>query len=153
MTFRLRPFLSLTLLAWLALTAVDARAQSDRLKVLFLGDDGHHNPAERAADLLAPLARAGIDLAYTDDLADLNADNLKRYDCLLIYANHTKITPEQERALLEYVNNGGGLVDDNRKPIGQAALEAIGQQLEGIHRTMAARGIPAGGPLALRLFS
>jgi hypothetical protein len=48
---------------------------------------------------------------------------------------------------------GGVLVDDNRKPIGQAALEAIGQQLETIHRTMAARGIPAGGPLALRLFS
>ena len=48
---------------------------------------------------------------------------------------------------------GGVLVDDNRKPIGQAALEAIGQQLESIHRTMAARGMPAGGPLALRLFS
>ncbi|MET0680115.1 MAG: cell division protein ZipA C-terminal FtsZ-binding domain-containing protein [Burkholderiales bacterium] len=48
---------------------------------------------------------------------------------------------------------GGVLVDDNRKPIGQAALEAIGQQLESIHQTMAARGIPAGGPLALRLFS
>src|SRR5262245_4552856 len=48
---------------------------------------------------------------------------------------------------------GGVLVDDNRKPIGQAALEAIGQQLESIHQTMAARGIPAGSPLALRLFS
>ncbi len=48
---------------------------------------------------------------------------------------------------------GGVLVDDNRKPIGQAALEAIGQQLEGIHQTMAARGIPAGGPIAVRLFS
>jgi hypothetical protein len=47
---------------------------------------------------------------------------------------------------------GGVLVDDNRKPIGQAALEAIGQQLERIHQTMEARGIPAGGPLALRLF-
>lgn len=48
---------------------------------------------------------------------------------------------------------GGVLVDDNRKPIGQAALEAIAQQLEHIHATMEARGIPAGGPLALRLFS
>ena len=48
---------------------------------------------------------------------------------------------------------GGVLVDDNRKPIGQAALEAIGRQLESIHRTMAARGIPAGGPVAVRLFS
>jgi hypothetical protein len=47
---------------------------------------------------------------------------------------------------------GGVLVDDNRKPIGQAALEAIGQQLERIHQTMEARGIPAGGALALRLF-
>jgi hypothetical protein len=47
---------------------------------------------------------------------------------------------------------GGVLVDDNRKPIGQAALEAIGQQLERIHQTMQAHGIPAGGPLALRLF-
>jgi hypothetical protein len=48
---------------------------------------------------------------------------------------------------------GGVLVDDNRKPIGQAALEAIMQQLERIHATMDARGIPAGGPTALRLFS
>ena len=47
---------------------------------------------------------------------------------------------------------GGVLVDDHRKPIGQAALEAIGQQLERIHQTMQARGIPAGGPVALRLF-
>jgi len=48
---------------------------------------------------------------------------------------------------------GGVLVDDHKRPIGQAALEAISQQLDHIHRTMAARGIPAGGPLALRLFS
>jgi hypothetical protein len=48
---------------------------------------------------------------------------------------------------------GGVLVDDNRKPIGQAALEAISQQLEQIHRRMDAQGIPAGSPVALRLFS
>jgi FtsZ-interacting cell division protein ZipA len=48
---------------------------------------------------------------------------------------------------------GGVLVDDHSKPIGQAALEAINQQLDQIHRTMAAHGIPAGGTLARRLFS
>ena len=48
---------------------------------------------------------------------------------------------------------GGVLVDDNRKPIGQAALEAISQQLEHIHRAMDEQGIPAGSPAALRLFS
>lgn len=47
---------------------------------------------------------------------------------------------------------GGVLVDDNRKPIGQAALEAIAQQLDRIHATMGEHGIPAGGPLARRLF-
>ena len=67
-------------------------------------------------------------------------------------------SPSAFRRVIDFAHQleqalGGVLVDDNRKPIGQAALEAIGQQLESIHRTMAARGIPAGGPLALRLFS
>ena len=53
---------------------------------------------------------AGIDVAYTDDLADLNSANLARYDCLIIYANHDAIAPDQERALLEFVEAGRGLV-------------------------------------------
>jgi putative membrane-bound dehydrogenase-like protein len=77
---------------------------------MFLGDNGHHKPIERAADLMRPLARAGIDMAYTDDLRDLNPDNLARYDGLIIYANHTTITPEQEAALLSFVENGKGLI-------------------------------------------
>jgi uncharacterized protein len=85
-------------------------AESPRIKVLFLGDNGHHKPIERAADLLAPLAHAGIDMAYTDDLNDLNSENLARYDGLLIYANHTKISPQQEEALLSFVENGKGLI-------------------------------------------
>ena len=85
-------------------------SESPRIKVLFLGDNGHHKPIERAADLLAPLARAGIDMAYTDDLNDLNSENLARYDGLIIYANHTKISPEQETALLAFVENGKGLI-------------------------------------------
>jgi hypothetical protein len=48
---------------------------------------------------------------------------------------------------------GGVLVDDNRKPIGQAAIESILQQLDRIHATMDERGIPAGGPVARRLFT
>jgi putative membrane-bound dehydrogenase-like protein len=84
--------------------------EQPRIKVLFLGDNGHHKPRDRAADLLAPLARTGIDMAYTDDLDDLNDDNLGRHDCLLIYANHTAITPSQEAALLKFVEAGKGLV-------------------------------------------
>jgi uncharacterized protein len=87
----------------------DGKDAQTRLKVLFLGDRGHHKPAVRAADVLAPLARAGIDLAYTDDLNDLNDQNLARYDVLLIYANHTAISPAQEKALLRFVEGGKGL--------------------------------------------
>ncbi len=81
-----------------------------RLKVLFLGDNGHHKPATRASELLAPLAKVGIDLAYTDDLRDLNTEYLSRFDALMIYANHERIAPEQEQALLDYVDGGKGLV-------------------------------------------
>jgi len=81
-----------------------------RIKVLFLGDNGHHKPIERAADLLAPLARAGIDMDYTDDLNDLNNENLARYEGLILYANHTTISPQQEKALLDFVENGKGLI-------------------------------------------
>jgi uncharacterized protein len=105
------------LTGWLAavflaatLLAAPARAEPGRIKALFLGDNGHHTPPPRAAEIVPSLARAGIDVAYTDDLADLNSANLARYDCLIIYANHDAIAPDQERALLEFVEGGRGLV-------------------------------------------
>ncbi|MBX6311879.1 MAG: ThuA domain-containing protein [Isosphaeraceae bacterium] len=92
------------------MAALIARADSPRIKTLFLGDNGHHQPAERASELMPALAKVGIDVAYTDDLADLNPANLTRYDALIIYANHPKIAPEQEKALLDFVEGGKGLV-------------------------------------------
>src|SRR3954468_18066158 len=76
-----------------ALAVTPLHAAEGRLKVLFLGDRGHHQPQLRAAELLAPLARQGIDLAYTDDADILRSSTLSSYDCLLIYANIKKITP------------------------------------------------------------
>ncbi|HEU5284381.1 MAG TPA: cell division protein ZipA C-terminal FtsZ-binding domain-containing protein [Burkholderiales bacterium] len=48
---------------------------------------------------------------------------------------------------------GGTLVDDNSVPVTDAGLEQIRAQLRGIYAGMQARGIPAGSPAALRLFS
>jgi len=67
-------------------------------------------------------------------------------------------TPAAFRAYVEFARKaeqslGGTLVDDNQKPINQAALDSIAMQLEAIHKTMSARGIVAGSPLALRLFA
>ncbi|WP_263771459.1 cell division protein ZipA C-terminal FtsZ-binding domain-containing protein [Propionivibrio soli] len=47
----------------------------------------------------------------------------------------------------------GVLVDDNRRPLSEAALEPIRRQVAQFQATMAAQGLHAGGPLARRLFS
>ena len=47
----------------------------------------------------------------------------------------------------------GSLVDDNRRPLSEGALEPIRRQVGQYQAAMAARNVPAGGPLALRLFS
>src|SRR5258706_12150760 len=78
-------------------------AEPSRPRVLFLGDQGHHRPAERFRDIEPVLRARGIDVKYTEAAADLNAATLASYDCLLIYANIEKITPEEESALLDYV--------------------------------------------------
>jgi FtsZ-interacting cell division protein ZipA len=48
---------------------------------------------------------------------------------------------------------GGTLVDDNNVPVTETGLEQIRNQLRGIYARMQAHDIPAGSPLALRLFS
>ncbi len=81
-----------------------------RVKVLFLGDNGHHKPLDRAREIFPVLARRGIDLTYTDNLSDLNPQTLGLYDALLVYANITSVAPEQEKAILDYVASGKGFV-------------------------------------------
>lgn len=48
---------------------------------------------------------------------------------------------------------GGLLVDDNMKPLTDAGIEKIRQQLARIYERMEARGVPSGSRRALRLFS
>lgn len=80
------------------------------LRVLFLGDNAGHRPTNRFAHMQPALASRGIEMTYTDKLDSLNSTNLARYDALVIYANHTSISPEQEKALLDYFESGHGLV-------------------------------------------
>src|SRR5438874_4686413 len=84
----------------LAFTALTANEPAKPIKILFLGDNGHHRPADRFRQLQPVLAKRGIDLTYTDQVDALNPKSLASYDGLLIYANTTRITPEQEKALL-----------------------------------------------------
>jgi hypothetical protein len=63
------------------------------------------------------LLSRGIQLVYTEDVADLDPAILKRYDGLLIYANIDRITQSQENALLDYV--------ERRRWIVRAALRLL----------------------------
>ena len=83
---------------------------SDLIRVLFLGDNGPHGPAERFELLQPALSSKGIELVYTDDMRDIHPSKLAGFDALAIYANVTSISPEQESAMLDFVSAGGGLV-------------------------------------------
>ncbi len=80
------------------------------IKILFLGDKGHHHPAERFRQLQPVLAGRGIDLTYTDQADALNPKTLAAYDGLIVYANIDTITPAQEKALLDFVEGGKGFI-------------------------------------------
>jgi putative membrane-bound dehydrogenase-like protein len=84
--------------------------QGEAIRALFLGDNGPHQPRQRAYQLMPALWKRGIHTTYTDNLDDLNPETLAQFDCLIIYANHEEINPAQEEALLDYVAKGGGFV-------------------------------------------
>ncbi|HJZ59285.1 MAG TPA: PVC-type heme-binding CxxCH protein, partial [Gemmataceae bacterium] len=91
--------------------ASSARADDPKpIRILFLGDNGHHKPAERFRQLEPVFAKRGIELVYTDQVESLNPKTLAGVDGLMIYANTTKISPEQEKALIEFVEGGKGFI-------------------------------------------
>jgi putative membrane-bound dehydrogenase-like protein len=132
-------------------------AQAPRpIKVLFLGDNGHHRPAERFRQLQPVLAARGIELMYTDRAEALKPKTLSAYDALLVYANTDTITPDQEKALLDFVEGGKGFV-----PLHCASycfrnskkyVELVGAQFQR-HGTGIFRVAPAGNNPILKDYS
>ena len=94
----------------LAAAAPSWAEEAGPIRILFLGDNGHHRPADRFKQLQPVLARRGIELTYSDKPADLASENLAKYDGLLIFANIERIEPAQEKALLDFVAGGKGLI-------------------------------------------
>lgn len=98
------------LLTAIALLASGAHAQSAPVRLLFLGDHGHHEPQARAEAATAAWAAEGIALRYADDTAQLDGALLAEYDCVLVYNNTDLLAPPREAALIRFVEAGGGLV-------------------------------------------
>ena len=85
--------------------------QAETVKALFLGhDQKHHNSRKNHRMLIPEFLRRGIQMDYTEDVKDLNQSKLSKYDVLIIYANHNKISPQQETDLIQFVESGKGFV-------------------------------------------
>ena len=82
------------------------------LRLLFLGHDRDHHPSGKLLPLIAaPLARRGIQMTHVSTPEEaLVPATLKHYDGLVLYANHETITPEQEQALVDFVEGGKAMV-------------------------------------------
>jgi uncharacterized protein len=81
-----------------------------RIEVLFLGDNGHHKPMDRASQIMAALGSKGINFTYTDQLEDINNNYLSKFDAILVYANWDEINKTAERAILNFVASGKGIL-------------------------------------------
>jgi len=101
-------FLSVLLAVCLCFAQTSSAAES--LSILFLGDRGQHQPAERTQQVIPVMKTRGIDITYTENLGDLNAATLAKYDGLIIYADQDRIEPPQEKALLNFVAGGKGFI-------------------------------------------
>jgi uncharacterized protein len=83
-----------------------------RLEILFLG---HKNNRNHNSELLADIMtkeyfKTGINITFTTEPDDLNEKNLKKYDGLIVYANHDTISASQASALLDFVRSGKGFI-------------------------------------------
>ncbi|MDO6518750.1 PVC-type heme-binding CxxCH protein [Zobellia uliginosa] len=85
--------------------------QPRKIELLFLGHDQENHDSRAYMPVLASaLAKDGINITYSEDVDDINAENLGLYDGLIVYANHENLDADQEKALLNFVAEGKGFI-------------------------------------------
>lgn len=117
--FPIRLLLPLLVLgAALAAPLVVPGKEGRRLEVLFFGaptaNHAGHDPITRYRVLKKGLGMEGINLSYMEKPEEaFTAENLQKYDAVLMYANWDQNGPmpaAQLKALLDYVEGGGGFL-------------------------------------------
>ena len=88
---------------------------AEPLKILFFSGGGitadtGHNGRMNHHKLIPEFLRSGIDLTYSDQLGDLNPETLAQYEAVLMYRGGAIGKPERIDHIINYVENGGGLV-------------------------------------------
>lgn len=89
-----------------------APAATGPVRVLFLGHENNkvHNSSAAAALLMQECGRDAIYFDFFTQPTCLNPETLARYDAVMLYANHDKITPDQFKALITFIESGGGFL-------------------------------------------
>ncbi len=86
------------------------KRDSDRLEVLFLGEEEPLRATDPLHSIVPYFTRENIYLFYSDGLASLNDRKLTGYDVVMINSKLDGVTITVEKALLRFVEEGGGLV-------------------------------------------
>ena len=100
-------------LAVFAAPKANAEAKTGAIRVLFLGHESEHHNSNKFYPMLAKgLGRDAIYFDYVTSVEEALGDAayLSKFDAVLLYANHGKITPGQWKNLKGYVEGGGGFV-------------------------------------------
>src|ERR1700674_1833914 len=67
-------------------------ADGRKIEVLILGNEGETHALEKTTAQVVPdLAKEGINCSYSTSPADLNTQNLKKFDVVLLYAKYDSI--------------------------------------------------------------
>lgn len=119
-----------------------------------LGKDGRYHRYDESGVELYTLANMEPMPFHLDTLRTLTTRGVT----LLLNVPRAPGVPATFRSYIQFARQlaealDGTIVDDNRQPIGERAIEQVGAQLSAIHEAMAAAGIPAGSPAARRLFA
>ena len=84
----------------LAVHAIPSHSNAAELKLLFMGDNGHHRPVDMFHETARVLEKRGIEMKYTDRMEDLTPETLAGFDGLVLYANIDRIEDAQAQAVL-----------------------------------------------------
>lgn len=110
------------------------RNDEERLVYCLAARDGAPFAAATMREAAPQALTLALDLARTPDTR-------RSFESMARFAN-------QLAAVL-----GGSMVDDNGNILDERAVVAIAQKLDAVRAKLEARGVPPGGPAALRLFS
>lgn len=118
-----------------------------RPHALVLIGDGPHAPGRLEDGLRPVFAAAGVTPHFTVDVEALNAENLDRVPLLVVFrdglqrpgtgpnSDYRWMTPEQEQAVVEFVEGGGGFLNLHNSmglyPEGGPYLELVGGRYAG----------------------